>query len=275
MKRVAYAGLALLLLLACIPNCKKGDAAVNPVPPEGDSITVPAGYRLVWHDEFDGPAIDQTMWNFEIDGNGGGNNELEYYTARPQNAYIDSGKLVIQALKEDYAGKSYTSARMNTSGNADWTYGRFEIRAKLPYGQGLWPAIWMLPTDWVYGGWPASGEIDIMEVLGNEPNKLYGTIHYGSSPATHQQSGGTYVLPQDTFAGGYHVFAIEWDTTGFRWSVDGTQYFSTLHGSPFDRRFHMMLNVAVGGNWPGSPDAYTTFPQKMYVDYVRVFAKTQ
>jgi beta-glucanase (GH16 family) len=273
MKRIVFACLALMTVLSCFPNCKKDDQSVNPPPAPGDSIAVPAGYKLVWHDEFDGPSIDQTKWNFEINGNGGGNNELEYYTARPQNAFIDSGKLVIQALQENYAGKSYTSARMNTSGVGDWTYGRFEIRAKLPYGKGLWPAIWMLPTDWVYGGWPASGEIDIMEELGQETNKVYGTIHYGSSPATHQQSGGSFVLPQDTFAGGYHVFAIEWDTTGFRWYVDGTQYFTTPHGSPFDKRFHMMLNVAVGGNWPGSPDAYTTFPQRMYVDYVRVFAK--
>lgn len=273
MKRIMFASFAFITLLACVPHCKKDDQSVNPIPPAGDSIAIPTGYRLVWHDEFDGPAIDQTKWNFEINGNGGGNNELEYYTSRAQNAFIDSGRLVIQALKEDYAGKSYTSARMNTSGNGDWTYGRFEIRAKLPYGRGLWPAIWMLPTDWMYGGWPASGEIDIMEELGQETNKVYGTIHYGSSPAAHQQSGGSTVLTQDTFAGGFHLFAVDWDSAGFRWYIDGVQYFSTPHGTPFDKRFHMMLNVAVGGNWPGSPDVYTTFPQKMYVDYVRVFAK--
>jgi beta-glucanase (GH16 family) len=263
----------LAFLLETLGSCKKANQVVDAATTPTDTIPVPAGWQLVWHDEFDGPSIDQAKWNFEVNGNGGGNNELQYYTARTSNAYIDSGKLVIQALQESYLGKSYTSARMNSNEKGDWTYGRFEIRAKLPYGRGLWPAIWMLPTDWVYGGWPASGETDIMEMLGHETTKVYGTIHYGSSPATHQQTGGSYVISEGSFAGTYHVFAIEWDTTGMHWYVDGTKYFETLHGSPFDKRFHMMLNVAVGGNWPGSPDASTIFPQRMFVDYVRVFRK--
>lgn len=256
-----------------LPCCKKDDQGVAAPSAPADTIPALPGWQLVWHDEFNGPSIDQTKWNFEVNGNGGGNNELQYYTDRASNAFIDNGQLVIQALQENYLGKSYTSARMNSNLKGDWTYGRFEARAKLPYGQGLWPAIWMLPTDWVYGGWPSSGEIDIMELLGQETTKIYGTIHYGSSPATHQQTGGSYVLSAGSFAGSSHLFAVEWDTAGIHWFVDGTKYFETAHGSPFDKRFHLLLNVAVGGNWPGSPDASTIFPQKMFVDYVRVYRK--
>jgi beta-glucanase (GH16 family) len=272
--RIVKVSSVLLVALLFLPCCKKDDQGVAAAPPApADTIAVLPGWQLVWHDEFNGPSIDQTKWNFEVNGDGGGNSELQYYTARASNAYIDNGQLVIEALQENYLGKSFTSARMNSNQKGDWTYGRFEARAKLPYGQGLWPAIWMLPTDWVYGGWPASGEIDIMELLGQETTKIYGTIHYGSSPATHQQAGGSFVLSSGSFAGTFHLFAVEWDTVGFRWFVDGTKYFETAHGSPFDKRFHLMLNVAVGGNWPGSPDASTIFPQKMFVDYVRVYRK--
>ncbi len=265
------AGISILLVL--LLGCKKDDQANNPDPNPADTIPAPPGWRLVWHDEFNGPAIDQTKWNFEVNGNGGGNNELQYYTARPQNAYIENGMLVIQALEEDYQGKAYTSARLNTDSKGDWRYGRFEARMLLPYGRGLWPAFWMLPTDWVYGGWPMSGEIDIMEELGDNTQKVYGTIHYGTSTADHQHTGGSYSITNGTFAGSFHVFALEWDTTGMRWYVDNVQYFSTLHGQPFDQRFHLLLNVAVGGNWPGSPDLATTFPQLMKVDWVRVYTK--
>jgi beta-glucanase (GH16 family) len=265
--------LALVMLLILALGCKKDDQTSNPSGTAVDTIAVPPGWTLAWHDEFNGPIIDQTKWNFEVNGNGGGNNELQYYTSRLQNAYIDSGMLVIQALKENYLGKAYTSARLNTNGRGDWKYGRFEARMLLPYGAGLWPAFWLLPTDWVYGGWPMSGEIDVMEELGDNPAKVYGTIHYGSSTSDHQQSGGWYTLPQGSFAGSFHRFAIEWDSTGMRWYVDGLQYYAVNHGKPFDQRFHLLLNVAVGGNWPGPPDLATTFPQKMKVDYVRVFTK--
>ena len=142
---------------------------------------------------------------------------------------------------------------------------------KLPYGRGLWPAFWMLPTDWVYGGWPLSGEIDIMEMLGHETTKVYGTIHWGDP--NHRSSGGNYTLSSGSFAGDFHVFAVEWDSSGMKWYVDDHLYFSTAHGKPFDQRFHILLNVAVGGNWPGNPDDATVFPQMMYVDYVRVYRK--
>lgn len=253
-------------------NCKKDDS--NPVETKDptDTIPAPAGWKLVWNDEFYGTSIDRTKWEHEVNGDGGGNNELQYYTDSEENSYVQNGLLVIQAKKENYQGKEYTSARMRTKYKGDWKYGRFEIKARLPYGQGLWPAIWLLPTDWEYGGWPESGEIDIMELLGHQTDKVYGTIHWGTVQ-NHKSSGGNYTLKTGTFAGLYHVFALEWDSTGFKWFVDDVPYYTAKQGAPFDKRFHMILNVAVGGNWPGSPDESTSFPQKMYIDYVRVFQK--
>jgi beta-glucanase (GH16 family) len=248
----------------------------NETPPPGPSVadtTARAGWTLVWHDEFNGPAIDTGIWNFEVNGNGGGNNELQYYTSESRNAFIENGTLVIQALKEAYLGKQYTSARLNTSGKKALLYGRVDVRAKLPYGRGLWPAIWMLPTDWTYGGWPASGEIDIMELLGQDPNKIYGTIHWGADAAHHQQAGTSYILSSGSFAGGFHEFSLEWSADSLKWFIDNRQYFAQPTFQPFDKRFHVLLNVAVGGNWPGSPDGSTVFPQTMQVDYVRVYSK--
>jgi beta-glucanase (GH16 family) len=256
-------------------SCKKDDS--NPVANKNpnDTIPSPPGWTLVWNDEFNGTSIDKTKWEHEVNGDGGGNNELQYYTDFAENSYVKDGVLTIQARKENYQGKEYTSARMRTKYKGDWTYGRFEIKAKLPFGQGMWPAIWMLPTDWAYGGWPTSGEIDIMEMLGQETTKIYGTIHYGPAWPNNQSTGGSYTLKtgSGTFAGNFHVFAIEWDSTGFNWYCDNNLYFTTKHGQPFDKRFHLLLNVAVGGNWPGNPDEGTYFPQKMYVDYVRVYKK--
>lgn len=264
----------LLFILSASAGCNKNASTEVVQPSQVDSIPALPGWTLVWNDEFSGAMVDPAKWEYEVNGDGGGNNELQYYTSRSQNSYVDSGKLVIEARKEDYLGKGYTSARMRTKMKGDWTYGRFDIRAKLPYGQGLWPAIWMLPTDEVYGGWPLSGEIDIMELLGQETDKVYGTIHFASGSGDHQQSGGSYTLAKGTFAGDYHTFSIVWDTTGITWYVDGVSYFTTVHQKPFDKRFHILLNVAVGGNWPGSPDEFTTFPQRMYVDYVRVYTKS-
>jgi beta-glucanase (GH16 family) len=254
-------------------GCKQND---SPVGPSGtpDSLALP-GWTLVWNDEFSGTRIDAQKWEHEVNGDGGGNNELQYYTSREDNSFIEDGKLVLRARRENYLGKNYTSARMRTRNKGDWLYGRFEVKAKLPYGQGLWPAIWMLPTDWEYGGWPMSGEIDIMECLGHNTWTVYGTIHFHSAQLGRQQSGGSMTLPNGSFAGDFHVFAMEWDSVGFKWFVDGVQFFETVHGQPFDKRFHMLLNVAVGGNWPGSPNEFTTFPQDMVVDYVRVYAKRE
>lgn len=250
----------------------------------------PPGWTQVWCDDF-AETIDPANWSFEVDGLGGGNNELQYYTDRPENARVEDGALVIEALEEQYTGpdgtRDYTSARLRTFQLAQWTYGRVEARIRLPKGQGLWPAFWMLPTDWVYGGWAASGEIDIMELIGHEPETVYGTLHYGGEWPTNTSSASVppdfgshgYSLESGDFSEDFHVFAIEWEETQIRWYVDGqhvqtqSQWWSEAadYPAPYDQDFHLLLNVAVGGTWPGSPDETTVFPQRMTVDWVRVY----
>jgi beta-glucanase (GH16 family) len=236
-----------------------------------------SGDTMVWNDEFTGMSIDTTKWSFDIGTGapsltGWGNNELQYYTSNAANISITNGSLCINAIKESYQGSAYTSARIQTKLKGDWTYGRFEIRAKLPKGKGIWPAIWMLPTDNYYGGWALSGEIDIMELLGHEGAKVYGTIHFGGAWPDNQSSGETYTLPKGDFSDDFHIFAIEWDTAGISWYVDSIRYSVKPHKQPFDKRFYLIMNVAVGGNWPGNPDGSTVFPVRMEVDYVRVYA---
>lgn len=254
---------------------------------DGNEIIAPPGYEMVWNDEFDGDSINTAKWEFEINAHGGGNNELQYYTNRIENACLHNGKLVINAINSTYSGeegtRDYTSARIRTRYKGDWLYGRFEIRAKLPVGQGLWPAIWMLPTDWEYGGWAASGEIDIMELLGQEPERVYGTLHYGGPYPQNIHTGDSYRIPEGNFTDEFHTFALEWEENEFKWYVDSVHYqtqtswYSTAgeYPAPFDKRFHIILNVAVGGNWPGNPDETTIFPQTMEVDFVRVFKKIE
>jgi len=270
---------AILLL-----NCGSGEQNIPLTPDPSDSIP---GWELIWQDEFNGPQIDPAKWEYEVNGQGGGNNELQYYTDRELNSTIYNGKLAIRALKETFTGpdgtREYTSARIRTKNKGDWKYGRFEIRARLPYGQGLWPAIWMLPTDWVYGGWAASGEIDIMELLGNDPQTVYGTIHYGGAYPDNVHTGSSYKLTTGSFSDDYHVFVLEWEENEMRWYVDSVLYLtqnnwytsSAPYPAPFDQRFHIILNVAVGGNWPGNPDNTTVFPQTMLVDYVKVYKKIE
>lgn len=274
----------ILLSLTLPMACREPNKTTEDASPQ-DTIRSPLGYQLVWHDEFNDSTLDLSKWNYEVNAHGGGNNELQYYTDRLLNCYLKNGVLVIQALQEKYTGpdgtRDYTSARINTRLKGDWQYGWFEIRAKLPYGKGLWPALWMMPTASRYGSWPASGEIDIMELLGHEPNKVYGTLHYGGTYPTHLQSGKSYQLAVGNFAANFHTFALQWDTTSIRWYVDGILYqtqtsWSTQgypYPAPFDQRFFLILNVAVGGNWPGNPDNTTSFPQRMEVDYVRVFQR--
>lgn len=272
-----------LIFFSILIACQKK----NPLDNDDQKIPAPEGWQLVWNDEFDGATINPEKWSHEVNAQGGGNNELQYYTSRSENSYIENGSLVIQALKEHYTGpegtREYTSARLRTYRKGDWKYGRFDIKAKLPYSKGIWPAIWMMPSESKYGGWAASGEIDIMELIGHEPDKVYGTLHYGGGWPNNVSSGKFYTLPQGTFADDFHLFTIEWDTTQFRWYVDGIFYqsqsqwhtSSAPYPAPFDQYFYLILNVAVGGNWPGNPDNTTIFPQKMIIDYVRVFKKIQ
>lgn len=237
---------------------------------------------LVWADEFDGTTLDLTKWTPQIGDAcdmgfcGWGNNELEYY--RAENAVVSNGMLKIIAKPENFGTRNYTSARLRSINKGDWTYGRFEARIKLPIGQGIWPAFWMLPTDNVYGGWPRSGEIDIMELIGREPDRAYGTIHYGNPAPNNSSQGNSFALNSGTFNDGFHTFAIEWELGVIRWYLDDFLY-STKTSSdigsltwPFNQRFHFLLNLAVGGNWPGNPNSSTVFPQTMEVDYVRVYS---
>jgi hypothetical protein len=246
-------------------------------------LPVYPGYELVWSDEFDGTQLNTANWSYQI-MSGGGNNEWQYYTSRPVNSWVANGILTIQALKEDYYAEGqtfhYTSARLQTADKQDFLYGKLEARIKLPKGQGIWPAFWMMPTDSVYGGWAASGEIDIVESIG-QADTIYGTNHFGGPWPDNTFLGGSYSDGTD-YSQAFHVYGIEWEPNVFRWYLDGHLYYTLTswwssagaYPAPFDQRFHFLLNVAVGGNWPGYPDATTVFPQQMQIDYVRVYQAT-
>ena len=249
------------------------------LPVDGTGYTAPSTYQgmnLVWSDEFSGKTINPLVWNYDIGGSGWGNNELEYYTNSSKNAFVTNGYLVIEARKETYKTNNYTSARLLSKDKKSFTYGRIDFRAKLPKGQGIWPALWMLGSNISTKSWPACGEIDIMELLGHEPQKTYGTIHWGAAggPSTH--IGGNYLLNSQTFSDSFHVFSLLWETNKLSFLIDNIPFFSAdksqVNGDfPFDKPFFFIMNVAVGGNWPGNPDTTTIFPQRMIVDYVRVF----
>jgi beta-glucanase (GH16 family) len=236
---------------------------------------------LVWQDEFDGPAgqsPDPTRWGYDI-GTNWGNNQLEYDTSRPENVSLDGlGHLTIVARREDYLGSAYTSARINTNGRFQQTRGRFEARLKLPSGQGLWPAFWLLGANFASAGWPACGEIDIMEYRGQEPRVVQGSLHgpgySGGGAVTYG-----YEIPRGAFDTGFHVFAVDWDADRISWLVDGVTYASATPADlpagttwVFGHPFFIILNVAVGGGFVGGPGPDTVFPQTMTVDYVRVYA---
>jgi hypothetical protein len=248
------------------------------LPVNDSGYIAPANYTglsLKWSDEFNSTKINTDNWNFETGGGGWGNNELENYTHTTKNAYItNGGYLVIEARQE--SDETYTSARLQTKGKKEFTYGRMDIRAKLPKTKGLWPAIWMLGSNISSTPWPACGEIDIMELLGNQPNKVYGTMHWGQAGQGSTHIGDSYVLTNSYFSDKFHVFSIVWDSSKIEWYVDNVKYFtghkSDVAGNyPFDKPFFFLLNVAIGGNWPGAPDALTVLPQRMIVDYVRVY----
>jgi len=275
----------LMLLFGATIACGGSSQSTTPQPNPPASASE---WVLAWSDEFSGPdgtSPDPSKWVIETGGHGWGNNESQYYTARTQNVRQENGNLVITALKEDYTGtdgvtKQYTSARLKTAGVFEQKYGRFEARIKVPRGQGIWPAFWMLGNDIGTVGWPTCGEIDIMENIGREPSIVHGTLHgpgySGATPLT-----GSYTLPNaQKFADDFHVFAVEWESNQIRFYVDGVLYqtkkSTDVPGGTrwvFDHPFFLLLNTAVGGNWPGYPDATTVFPQQMLVDYVRVYRR--
>ena len=258
--------------------------APNPTPTTVPSPTPHGPYtNLVWSDEFNGASLDSTNWNIETGGTGNGNGELQYYT-NGQNISFAGGALIITARQENpanyqcwYGTCTYTSSRITTASKREFTYGRIEARIQIPYGQGLWPAFWMLGNNIGSVGWPSCGEIDIMENIGREPNIIHGTVH-GPGYSGAAGLGGPYTLPGGAYHDAYHVFAVEWEGNVFRWYMDNVHYFTLTRSTVetygqwvFDHPHFLLLNVAVGGAWPGSPDGTTVFPQQMKVDYVRVY----
>ena len=276
---------ALVVVAAALISLSCGGGATLQPPPA-------TGFTLVWSDEFSGPdgsSPDSSKWAFDtgVGGNGWGNNELESYTRRAQNAQLKGGNLVITALKETYADPSdnvtrnYTSARMKTQGLFNQVYGRFEARIKIPAGQGMWPAFWMLGQDISSIGWPKCGEIDIMENIGKEPGMVHASLHGPSTVGQTSDASAPFSLPSgQKFADDFHLYAVEWEPGTVRFYVDSNLYATFTQSQwpaggtwVFDHPFFIILNVAVGGDWPGPPDATTVFPQQMLVDYVRVYAK--
>jgi beta-glucanase (GH16 family) len=266
------------------------DAALRDASPDaqaleaGTDAAAPEGWKLVWSDEFDGAAgqkLDPGRWVYEVGGTGWGNNQLEFDTDRAENAALDgNGELVITARKESYMGRSYTSARLKTQGKFEHGYGRYETRMRIPFGQGIWPAFWMLGVDIGSAGWPSCGEIDIMENIGREPDTVHGTLHGPGYSGGAGIGAASKLAAGQRFADAYHVFAIEWEQDVVRWYVDGKLYQTRtprdLPGGArwvYDHSFFVLLNLAVGGQWPGNPDASTTFPQTLRVDYVRVYER--
>ncbi len=273
---IATQSAAALLLLSC------GGATLPPAPA--------TGFKLVWSDEFngdDGSSPDSSKWTYDTGGKGWGNNELECYTNLTQNAQMKGGNLVITAMHQPaYAcdggtAKDYTSARLKTQGLFSQANGRFEARIKIPAGQGMWPAFWMLGNNITSVGWPACGEIDIMENIGREPGTVHGSLHGPSTVSNTSDATVPFSLPAgQNFADDFHLYAVEWEPGTVRFYVDSNLYGTfTQSQRPaggtwvFDHPFFIILNVAVGGSWPGSPNATTMFPQQMLVDYVRVYTK--
>lgn len=271
---------SVLFSFACILSCI---AHSNSAFAQEKLVAPPAKMKLVWSDEFDGKSIDYSKWGIEQNAFGGGNQELQIYTDRPKNVRVANGHLILEAHRDNAnvngTGREYSSGRIRTKHRGDWKYGRVEVRAKMPIGQGIWPAIWMLPTDEVYGGWAASGEIDIMEYLGQKPNEVLGTLHYGAGWPKNAYSGDSIKLNSGTFSDDFHTFAVDWQEGKIVWLLDGKPWqtqtkWHSENGkfpAPFDQRFHLLLNLSVGGHLAGNPDTTTTFPQKFLIDYVRVY----
>lgn len=227
--------------------------------------------NLVWSDEFNESPLNSSFWNYEQGATGWGNNELQNYTSSLDNVHIDSGYLHITALNP--SALSYTSGRITTQGKKEFTNCRVEIRAKLPEGKGIWPALWMLGANFPTAGWPKCGEIDIMELLGHEPSVVHGAVHWDQNGHTSRTN--SYSLTSGKFSSGFHIFSLIWTPNRLIWKVDNQQFFylnrTTMASFPFSLPQFFIFNIAVGGNWPGNPDETTVFPQHMIVDYIRVY----
>jgi beta-glucanase (GH16 family) len=273
------AGLLLVLgLSACTEKAGTfTPAPVTPPPPPvaevNDQARNFADYNtLVWSDEFDGGALDQTKWMYDLGGGGWGNNELETYTNSNDNVYLSGGNLVIQANKSATGG--YTSGRILTKGKKTFQYGRLDVRAKVPKGKGIWPAIWMLGADIDQNNWPRCGEIDIMELRGSQPRELLTTMHFGSSTADHRYKGTTQTLPAE-LSDAFHVFSVVRSKDQLRFFLDEQLYYTFTSSDaspfPFNNPFFAVLNLAVGGDFDGPPNSATVFPQQLQVDYVRQY----
>jgi beta-glucanase (GH16 family) len=251
------------------------------LPTDNTGYSTPSsylGYTLAWSDEFSAANLNTNDWKQETGNNNGwGNNELENYTNSKKNTFLSNGNLIIEARKESLNGFNYTSGRMTTENKKNFKFGRIDIRAKLPVAKGLWPALWMLGSNINTVGWPQCGEIDIMELVGSNPNRISGTIHYKNASGTRSFQTGNYFLPSGDFSQQFHVFSIVWQQDIIKWYVDDNLYYTRtaadLGGAtnPFNLSEFFLFNVAVGGDWPGAPDATTIFPQRMFVDYVRIF----
>lgn len=274
MKNLLY---LLLLLSIGMVSCNNDDEP-------GDAVVIPEGYTLLWQDEFNSDGIDNSNWSFENgDGTdfglpaGWGNNELQLYTDGETNAKIssDDGNSVLELTAVEAAG-NYTSAKIVSKNKFSMRFGRIEVQAKLPQGQGIWPAIWMLGDNIDEVDWPGCGEIDIMELLGNNPSKMYSTVHYVATDNKKGETQGSYALSEGTFSDSYHIFSMEWTPQQMTFFVDGNQMHQVQiqeDMKEFQRGFYLIANIAVGGYWPGNPDNTTTFPQSMMIDYIRVFEK--
>jgi beta-glucanase (GH16 family) len=283
----------LITLVSCTGSGNKntsGDAeTVDPTTqnPGPTDFHPGPGYELVWADEFKGDKIDSENWNRQIVEAGRFNDEWQRYTGSPENAYIEDGSLVIRAIHEGnvHGMDQYTSARLNTANKQSWKYGRIAARIKLPYSEGIWPAFWMLGANINENGgdtpWPQSGEIDILELYGSKDDGVVeGNIHYADESGSHTMMGAvSYKLPEGKFADNFHIFELDWNVDSISWFVDGDQYASVditrAEMTEFHEEFFLLFNIAVGGRWAGRPDDTTVFPQKMYVDWVRVYQKSE
>lgn len=247
--------------------------------PSDSGYTTPnsyPGFNLVWSDEFEGTALNTDDWNYETGASGWGNDESQFYRSGDNNAKVENGYLVITAKEESFGSAPYTSARLTTEGKQSFQYGRIDIRARLPYGQGLWPALWMLGDNFRTVGWPSCGELDIMELIGGDDyndRTVHGTAHWADANGAQASHSGARSLPNGKFADQFHVFSVIWDQNSIKWFLDDIQFHSlnTSSLSAFQQPYFFIFNIAVEGDWPGPVGPNTQFPQFMVVDYVRVF----